>query len=200
MLTLINNGHRAVRIPLSRGGFIIVQPGGAARGNFRLPSDLSGWEAAGIQIEDETTMILTNRHDAPLSLPLAGPVLVPGVPTKVKRWSVIKGHPVVRSWVAAGVLVVNEDDSAARLQTGENASPVFIAEEVPVAAPEAPQAAKQTDPLDHDGDGKKGGSKPAIDDPVREELKAQAKELGIAIHWRWSNEKIEQAINAKLAE
>lgn len=143
---------------------------------------------------------VTNTYDRALGLPLGGPRLQPGVETTVGRWSILKGHPVVRSWVAAGVLVVNEDDSVARPQTGENVSSAFVTEEVPVAAPEARQAAKQADPLDHDGDGKKGGSTPAVDDPVREELKAQAKELGIAIHWRWSNEKIEQAINAKLAE
>src|SRR5690606_15992773 len=129
---------------------------------------------------------VTNTYDRALGLPLGGPRLQPGVETTVDRWSILKGHPVVRSWVAAGILVVSEDDSAPRPQTDENASPVFVTEEAP-----------QADPLDHDGDGKKGGSTPAVDDPVREELKAQAKELGIAVHWRWSNEKIEQAINAK---
>ena len=114
---------------------------------------------------------IVSRHTAPLGLP-GGTFMRPGVPVEVADWRSMRHHGVVKQWLAAGVIEVVE------------------------ASPE--EAA--TDPLDHDGDGHKGGSMPAQIDDELAELKAQAKELGISVHWRWSREKIEEEINAKLAE
>lgn len=94
---------------------------------------------------------ITSKHDAPLALP-NGPTLRPGIPTHVKRWDVIKGSDVVRSWLRADLLDV---------------SSVAVA---------------------------------TVDAPDLEGLKAQAKELGIAVHYRWSAEKIQEEIDKKLAE
>lgn len=51
------------------------------------------------------------------------------------------------------------------------------------------------DPLDHDGDGKKGGSVPS----EREELKKQAAELELEYPRNISTEKLKELIDAKLA-
>ena len=56
-------------------------------------------------------------------------------------------------------------------------------------------ARQQRDPLDHDGDGKKGGSVPSD----REDLKKQAAELGLEYARNISNEKLKELIDAKLA-
>ena len=63
---------------------------------------------------------------------------------------------------------------------------------------DAPEA---IDPLDHDGDGEKGGSDPEGEvDAALEKLRADAKALGIKVHWKHSAETIQAAIDAKLAE
>lgn len=55
-----------------------------------------------------TSAIVTNKHDADLALPMGGPNLRPGVPVKVERWSAISEHSLVRAWLAAGVLSVED--------------------------------------------------------------------------------------------
>jgi hypothetical protein len=112
---------------------------------------------------------IVSTYKAPLGLP-SGVFLRPGVPVEIKDWRVLRNHGVVKQWLAAGVIEVVED-----------------AED------------ELADPLDHDGDGNKGGSLPASEPDELADLKAQAKELGIVVHWRWDREKIEAAINEKLA-
>lgn len=112
---------------------------------------------------------IVSNHKAPLGLP-SGVFLRPGVPVEIKDWRVLRNHGVVKQWLAAGVIEV-----------------VDAAED------------ETADLLNHDSDGNKGGSLPADDDDDLAELKAQAKELGIVVHWRWNREKIEAAINEKLA-
>ena len=72
-----------------------------------------------------------SHHHSNLGLPLGGPVLRPGVATKVERWSIIKGHPVVKSWLAAKVI---EEEAGASPAPVEPAS-VSVASEQPDAAP-----------------------------------------------------------------
>lgn len=119
---------------------------------------------------------VTLRHTGPLGLP-RGPVLRPGVATNVPDWHIQQHHPVVRQWVDVGVLVVEGEDQE------EPRKPFFS-------------------PLDHDQDGRKGGSKPIpkTEDEDRDRLKAEAKDLGIAVHYRWSKERIQEEIDKKLAE
>lgn len=54
--------------------------------------------------------IVTSNHTSPLGLP-RGPVIQPGRSVKVDNWHVLRNHAVVRAWLAAGVLSV-EDGSA----------------------------------------------------------------------------------------
>lgn len=119
---------------------------------------------------------VTLRHSGPLGLP-GGPVLRPGAATNVENWHVQRNHPVVKQWLAAGVLEVEGEEQ------DEPRKPFFS-------------------PLDHDEDGKKGGSKPVAkgEDPERDRLKAEAKDLGIVVHYRWSSERIQEEIDKKLAE
>lgn len=56
------------------------------------------------------------------------------------------------------------------------------------------------DPLDHDGDGAKGGAAPNDPPSERDDLKLQAKELGLEHPRNISTEKLRQMIDAKLAE
>jgi hypothetical protein len=69
--------------------------------------------------------IVTSNHTSPLGLP-RGPVILPGRSVKVDNWYVLRNHAVVRSWLAAGVLSV-EDGSAEPVK----------AEPAPVAAHDA---------------------------------------------------------------
>lgn len=56
------------------------------------------------------------------------------------------------------------------------------------------------DPLDHDGDGRKGGSKPASDREI-DDLRSQYEELfGEVPDRRWGDKRIREAIDSKLAE
>lgn len=45
-----------------------------------------------------------------------------------------------------------------------------------------------------------GGDNPPPEDEALAKLKAEAKELGISVHYRWSAEKIQEEIDKKLAE
>jgi hypothetical protein len=114
--------------------------------------------------------VIVSKHKGPLGLP-RGPVLRPGVETNIDQWPYIKNHAVVKAWLASGVLsVVGEEQG----------------EPEPVDPPE--------------GDGA-GEGKPAAEvDEELEKLRSEAKELGIAPHWRWSKETLREKIDAKLAE
>lgn len=70
--------------------------------------------------------VVTSNHTSPLGLP-RGPVILPGRSVKVDNWHVLKNHAVVSSWLAAGVISV--DDGGAE------------AEPAPVAVPVAPDDA-----------------------------------------------------------
>lgn len=126
---------------------------------------------------------VVSRHDSNLGLPLGGPVLRPGVPALVKRWSIIKGHPVVKSWLAAKVIEVVADE----------------AERV-VAAPPARAEPSVPHPLDHDANGRAGGSLPASERGL-DELRAQYAELfGTEPDKRLGEKRLQDAIDAKLVE
>jgi hypothetical protein len=55
------------------------------------------------------------------------------------------------------------------------------------------------DPLDHDGDGKAGGSKPAEQRGL-DDLMKQADELGAKVDKRWGEDRLRAEIDKKLAE
>lgn len=54
--------------------------------------------------------------------------------------------------------------------------------------------------LDHDGDGHPGGAKPNDPPSERDDLKAQAAELGIEFHRNIPTDKLKALVDAKLAE
>jgi hypothetical protein len=61
--------------------------------------------------------------------------------------------------------------------------------------------ATSKDSLDHDKDGKPGGSEPQGEVSADlEKLREDAKALGLKVHWKHSAETIQAAIDAKLAE
>lgn len=60
---------------------------------------------------------------------------------------------------------------------------------------------KKTDPLDHDGDGKKGGSKPAEDSDELANLRGEYQELFDKRPYHgWSAAELQEKIDAQLAE
>lgn len=60
---------------------------------------------------------------------------------------------------------------------------------------------KQADPLDHDGDGKKGGSKAAEESEELSKLRADYQEVvGKRAYHGWSAEELQAKIDEKLAE
>lgn len=62
-------------------------------------------------------------------------------------------------------------------------------------------APSKPDPLDHDGDGKKGGAKPAEDSDDLTTLRSEYQELyGKRAYHGWSAEELQEKIDAKLAE
>lgn len=62
-------------------------------------------------------------------------------------------------------------------------------------------APSKPDPLDHDGDGKKGGSKPADDSDELTKLRADYQEVFDKRPYHgWSAEELQAKIDAKLAE
>lgn len=113
---------------------------------------------------------VTSKHKGPLGLP-GGITLRPGVPTNVERWGIIKNHAVVRSWVNSGVIESDEKSDE----------------------PKVPAPSGEPTPVDDD-------HVAVADDEALAKLKAEAKELGISIHYRWSAEKIQEEIDKKLAE
>jgi hypothetical protein len=53
--------------------------------------------------------VIKSNHHSPLGLP-GGPLVNPGAKVKVERWHVIRDHPVIKAWIAAGVIeVVGEE-------------------------------------------------------------------------------------------
>jgi hypothetical protein len=127
---------------------------------------------------------IVSTHTGPLGLP-GGPVIRPHVPTEVQNWQVLRNHAVVRQWIEVGI-ISEIDDEPDENSEGEGGGDT--------------QQPPTTHPLDHDKDGKPGGSKPVESDPERDRLKAEAKDLGIAVHHRWSKERIQEEIDKKLAE
>lgn len=116
--------------------------------------------------------VIVLKHTGPLGLP-GGTVLRPGVPASVENWRILQHHGVVRQWLDAGILEVKEDDGDPAIQTGGGQS----------------------------GNGQSGeGDKKPEDDEQIKKMKAEAKELGIVVHYRWSAEKIQEEIDKKLAE
>ena len=62
-------------------------------------------------------------------------------------------------------------------------------------------APSKPDPLDHDENGKKGGSKPAEDNEELTKLRADYQEVfGKRAYHGWGVEELQQKIDAKLAE
>lgn len=61
------------------------------------------------------------------------------------------------------------------------------------------KAEKKPDPLDHDGDGGKGGSKPAEERGL-DKLREDAEGLGIKVDQRWGEKRLQAEIDKKLAE
>lgn len=114
---------------------------------------------------------VTSNHKGPLGLP-GGITLRPGVATNVERWGIIKNHAVVRSWIAAGILESDE-------------------------LPEEPKTTAAGAEITGTGG---AGAPSSEDDDSLVKLKAEAKDLGIAVHYRWSAEKIQEEIDKKLAE
>lgn len=176
MITVTNTSHRAKRLPLERGGFLVVAPGATETAPFRLfGADLGALEGGGLVIEGGAAVKVRNNHDVALPLPVGGPVLKPGVATKVERWSIIKGHPVVKAWLAAKAIEALEDGNA----------PDLAPERLPVAPPVEPdpEPAPEPEPVDIG------------------ELRAQFEELtGEKPDGRWGEDRLRQAIDAKLAE
>lgn len=114
--------------------------------------------------------IVTSRHTSPLGLPVGGPVLRPGVPTKVERWSIIKGHSVVRAWLAAKVIEAEEEVQVA-----------LPAQPAPASLPPAPE------PVSEEGD------LPSLRDQYKE-LFGKQPFMG------WDAATLREKIDAKLAE
>ena len=69
------------------------------------------------------------------------------------------------------------------------------------AAVEILDAPSKADPLDHDGDGKKGGSKPAQESDELSKLRADYQEVFDKRPYHgWSAQELQAKIDAKLAE
>lgn len=170
MITVINSSHRAKRLPLARGGFIVVAPGATETAEFRLfNADLCALERCGLVFEGGHAVNVTNKYGTALTLPVGGPVLRPGVPTKVDRWSIIRGHPVVKSWLAAKVI-----------EEAVEPSPAPVAVSAVSPAPEPADPAPVADLSDLRGQ--------------YQEL------FGKRAYHGWDADELRQKIDAKLAE
>lgn len=53
--------------------------------------------------------VVTNHHESPLGLP-RGPVIEPGRSVKVDNWHVLRNHVVVKAWLAAEVISVEDGE------------------------------------------------------------------------------------------
>lgn len=100
-----------------------------------------------------------------------------------KAFKVYGGHQIV----AAG----KEDDVTTVADLTEAQIDAFARDGVKVTA--------VVGPLDHDADGKAGGSKPNDPPSERDELKKQAGEIGIEYAKNITTEKLKELIDAKLA-
>ena len=55
---------------------------------------------------------LTSSHTSPLGLPnKANTILPPNVTVKVPDWEILKNNSVVKAWMKAGILSVQEDEA-----------------------------------------------------------------------------------------
>lgn len=116
--------------------------------------------------------VVTNNHTSPLGLP-RGLVIQPGASVRVDNWRILRNHAVVAAWLAAGVLSVEDGTE----------QPAKV-ERAPVAV-SAPVAEAVVDHADV----------PAVD------LRVQYAELfGSEPDGRWGDKRIQDAIDAKLAE
>lgn len=53
---------------------------------------------------------VTNNSDRPLTIPGRAQTIPPGRTVVVDGWDSLAGHPVVRSWVAAQAIAVEEPE------------------------------------------------------------------------------------------
>lgn len=59
--------------------------------------------------EKAMTIVISN-HDTPLPLP-GGPTLRPGARTNVERWELLKNNDIVKAWLSAGLLKVDQEEA-----------------------------------------------------------------------------------------
>lgn len=116
--------------------------------------------------------VVTNNHTSPLGLP-RGLVIQPGASVRVDNWRILRNHAVVAAWLAAGVLSVEDGtEQPAKVERASVAVPVAVSAPVAEAV------------VDH-----------AVD------LRVQYTELfGSEPDGRWGDKRIQDAIDAKLAE
>lgn len=113
--------------------------------------------------------VIRSKHTSPLGLP-RGPVIEPGKSVRVGNWHVLRAHPVVSAWIAAGV--IEEEAEAATVAPEPIATPVAPVVSAPAASP--------------------AESPPVADDVAM--LRAEADRLGIKYDGRWGAAKLRQAI------
>lgn len=136
---------------------------------------------------------ITLHHSGPLGLP-GGTKLRPGVATEVPNWNILKNHNVVKSWIAAGLLVEGDAKVAVAKSSTDGGN--------------APEGGASTSGDDQSGagneDGAGDGNNPGSGSdatPDIEALKAEAKTLGIKFTWNTKPETlIEKIAEAKAAK
>lgn len=104
MIAVTNVSHRAKRLPLARGGFLILAPGKTDVADIRIPASLDAWEAAGIVLDGGDPVKIKSNHEADLTIPVAGVKLRRGALVEVKRWHIVKQHPTVKAWLGAKII------------------------------------------------------------------------------------------------
>lgn len=117
--------------------------------------------------------VIRSKHTSPLGLP-RGPVIEPGKSVRVGNWHVLRAHPVVSAWLAAGVIEEVAEGPAA-------AAPEPAPAPVPAPEPQAPVTSTVTIPGPAEANG-------------ADMLRAEADRLGIKYDGRWGAAKLRQAI------